>query len=1025
LNGSTAHGPNGVAQAAPPLEPRAPHGATPAAAPAAAAPAAAAPDREQLAQRLLAIVSERTGYPAEMLTLEADLEADLGIDSIKRVEIAGTMVRSLHWPSGGPPDLERLTGSRTLRQVVEQLEAMLASAAGPAPPQPKPGRDQAHPFEDGRSDTRIDRFVVKPVFAPPVTRQAGLSPAGVIVMIDDRSGVGEQLTARLGAEGRRVVRVVPEGPPSSNEGDLLVADIGRPEEVSRLVDQLHDRHGTAAALVHLAALRPGGDPNGVDPGRWRGRLVSDLESLFLLAQALRPDLERAASDGGAAVLAATGLGGTLAADGLGPEFFPGDGGITGFLKTLAREWPSVRVKAVDVDPAAPREVIADDLRSELWADDGVVEVGYRDGQRTALRLAEAPLDSGGSRSPLATDSVVLVTGGARGITAEAAIRLASAYLPTLLLVGRTPPPTGPEPPETAGLTDARALRQALIDRHRGEGRTPPPGRIEDEYRRLLREREVRRNLGRLTECGARAEYLTCDVSDPDAFGDLIARVYRTHGRIDGVIHGAGNIEDKLVHDKSLESFRRVLGAKVYGALTLAGALRPESLRFLVFFGSVSGRFGNRGQADYAAANEILNKLAQQLDRHWPGRVVSINWGPWLSAGMVSPEVRQQFAARGVALIPIEDGCRRLDEELRLGRKGDVEVLIGGVEGPVGEVGADSTAPPLASGGPVGRGVNGERSELPLLAEGAVLSRDGADVIVDRALDLAFDRYLDDHRIDGRPVLPFAVAMELMAEAAAAGWPEYEVLGLRDIRLLRGIVVDGQTCPVRVVCRPSSGPSAPGVGPGSERTLDVAIVSPGTPHRVHYRALVELGQSAGRDTPHGTPSWQPADLTGVGTLPMSLEEAYQMWLFHGPLLQGIAAVEAIGPGGARAALRRSSPRACLGGDPRGQWLIDPVVLDSAFQAQVLWARMHWELTLLPAVVRSYRRVVPSRGGPERSDPGAHDEIRLEMRMAAGNQNPLCNADHYFFDQQGYPLALVTGVEAAGSKALNRLAGGARR
>src|SRR5262249_31726398 len=154
---------------------------------------------------------------------------------------------------------------------------------------------------------------------------------------------------------------------------------------------------------------------------------------------------------------------------------------------------------------------------------------------------------------------------------------------------------------------------------------------------------------------------------------LIDRMYQSHGRIDGVIHGAGIIEDKLIEDKKAESFDRVLRTKALSAFILSRKLRPESLKFLVFFSSVAGRFGNRGQADYAAASEILNKVALDLDRKWPGRIVSINWGPWAKTGMVSSEVRRQFAERGVPLIEPSDGRRALDEELRLGKKGEVEV----------------------------------------------------------------------------------------------------------------------------------------------------------------------------------------------------------------------------------------------------------------------------------------------------------------------------------------------------------------
>jgi NAD(P)-dependent dehydrogenase (short-subunit alcohol dehydrogenase family) len=166
-----------------------------------------------------------------------------------------------------------------------------------------------------------------------------------------------------------------------------------------------------------------------------------------------------------------------------------------------------------------------------------------------------------------------------------------------------------------------------------------------------------------------------DVRDETAFSDLIDQLYQTHGRLDGVIHGAGVIEDKLVKDKSPESFDRVFDTKVDGAFVLSRKLRSDSLKFAVFFTSVAGRFGNRGQGDYAAANEVVNKLAVYLDNRWLGRVVSINWGPWAKQGMVSAELQRQFADRGIELISPSDGCLRLDQELRFGRKGEVEVLL--------------------------------------------------------------------------------------------------------------------------------------------------------------------------------------------------------------------------------------------------------------------------------------------------------------------------------------------------------------
>ena len=188
-------------------------------------------------------------------------------------------------------------------------------------------------------------------------------------------------------------------------------------------------------------------------------------------------------------------------------------------------------------------------------------------------------------------------------------------------------------------------------------------------------------MERLRRTGATVEYHPVDVRDEAAFGALIDSVYDRFGRLDGVIHGAGVVEDRLIKDKTVDLLRRVVSTKLDSAFVLSRKLRPELLKFLVFFSSVSGRFGNRGQGDYAAANEVLNKLAVLLDRDWPAHVVSINWGPW-DAGMVSDELRRQFQQRGVSLVPVEVGCQRLVEEINAGSKGEIEVLICGEDNQV-------------------------------------------------------------------------------------------------------------------------------------------------------------------------------------------------------------------------------------------------------------------------------------------------------------------------------------------------------
>jgi NAD(P)-dependent dehydrogenase (short-subunit alcohol dehydrogenase family) len=236
--------------------------------------------------------------------------------------------------------------------------------------------------------------------------------------------------------------------------------------------------------------------------------------------------------------------------------------------------------------------------------------------------------------PLSDNAVILATGGARGITAELVNELAVKGM-TVILVGRSSEPAA-EADETDGITDTERLRQFLIRRAAGRGRTMTPSLLEQELAGLMRVREIRAHISRLKDKGVNVEYHAADVCSEEEFGTLIDDIYTRHGRLDAVLHGAGIIEDKLLIDKTEESFDRVFDTKVDSSFILWKHIRPDSLRYFIVFSSVAGRFGNIGQADYAAANEALNQIAWHMHRAWKNtRVIAFNWGPWEEVGMAS------------------------------------------------------------------------------------------------------------------------------------------------------------------------------------------------------------------------------------------------------------------------------------------------------------------------------------------------------------------------------------------------------
>ena len=593
------------------------------------APASAEPARETVAPpsmtplaALVATICERTGYPAEMLDPDLDLEADLGIDSIKRIEILGAMRDKLHLqlPNQGPSTLlEELALAKTMRGIVQLLEARMSQPGTTVAT--KVGAPGAPPSEPAPSS--VERYVVElDSIAPPTP--SGVSLAGrVFAITPDELGVAPRLAellARHGAEARFV-----------QPGDEL---------------------GKVDGLLHLGTL-------GADS-------PDAVRSLFTRAQqAIGGDAEW--------IVAATGLGGHFGHHASTRGAPPVAAGVSGFLKSLAKEWPRLRVRAIDLDAGEDPARLADHVFRELVADDGHVDVGYLDGERQTLVVAARASTSPPPPAALTIDeeSVVLLTGGARGITAQIALELARRFGCTLELVGRSPLPADDEDDELRRAVDPAALRRLLVSRIRGAGPSSPAA-IEARCREIRGAREIRATLAAIRAAGATVAYHSVDVRDERTFGALLDELRDRHGRIDGVVHGAGLIEDKLLRDKTLESFDRVFSTKVAGAHALAAKLADEA-RFFVLFSSVSGAFGNRGQTDYAAANDALDKLAHKLHRTVRGRVLSINWGPWRGVGMVRPELEREYERRGVGLISPDAGIESFFDELLVGT--DPQVIL--------------------------------------------------------------------------------------------------------------------------------------------------------------------------------------------------------------------------------------------------------------------------------------------------------------------------------------------------------------
>jgi 3-oxoacyl-(acyl-carrier-protein) synthase/NAD(P)H-dependent flavin oxidoreductase YrpB (nitropropane dioxygenase family)/NAD(P)-dependent dehydrogenase (short-subunit alcohol dehydrogenase family)/acyl carrier protein len=939
--------------------------------PGAPAPAAA-PGREEMSRLLREIVAERTGYPAEMLQGDANLEADLGIDSIKRVEIIAAFRRVLLPDLKEPPadSMERMAAARTLDAIVSEMAGLYGAAAGRPASAPAPAATGAPPAPVVEDDCprMVPRVVDLPGLPPrpdPGKDAAdGAAPRpGTILLTDDGGGLAAAVAARLEAEGRRTVI-------------LSADDLESRESAARAVELARAKGYGLAALLHLAPLAEAPEFPGIDAVAWWARHAVEVRGLLFLIQALAAELKEA-GPAPLTILAATRGGGDFSPRS-GEARHPWRGGVAGLLKVAAREYEHGRFRAVDYD-APPRP---DRLLAELTAP-GPVEVGERGGRRLGLEPCAAPLGDGrvDGPAPLGPGNVVLVTGGARGITAAVAIEIAErSGGATLVLLGRSQPPPPSEPAATAACAEPGEIRRALLDEARRSGTPATPKEIEGRLQRLLADRDIRATFAALRAAGSPVEYHACDVRDPADLERVVRAVLDRHGRIDAVVHGAGVIEDRLIADKTAESFDRVIETKTRPILTLARLLAARPPKRLVLFSSTSGFFGNPGQADYAAANETLNRMARRLGDLWPGRSVALNWGPWSGAGMVTPEVARQFRERGVGMVTVPAGRAAAWREMRA-EGGDVRVLLG----------PGAWNRPAETAGPH----PARRPATPLLESQSVRITPAGSVEARVLLDPMRQPFLDHHRIDGKPVMPLAVALELMTETVAAAAPRgWHVTHIRDLRMFSGILIENGAREIAVMAEPEA-------DGGAERTWRVRIADPKIPARPLYAATVRLAAALPK-----APAAPPLE-TLASACDVSVTDAYDRWTFHGPALQVIEELRRVGVGGIDALVRPSSPRQIAGSASEG-WLIDAAMLDAGPQIATIWSRYHQDVTVLPNRIACYHRYGPLAGPP----------AEVAFRVSTGLDGQTYRGDVWYL-RDGRVLGRIEGLEGSGTLELNRI------
>jgi NAD(P)-dependent dehydrogenase (short-subunit alcohol dehydrogenase family) len=867
------------------------------------------------------VVAEMTGYPPELLDLDLDLEADLGVDTVKQAEVFAA-VRARFGVERD--ETLKLRDFPTLTHVIGWIrDKTTTTPTGPATAPATVTRTVAPAMAGDLAATdRYPRRIPVPVLRPALQQ---CLPTGVILggarvlVVPDGGGVAAAIVQRLGSEGATPLMA------STSDPDALLAQV-----------EAWRAEGRIDGVYWLRALDDEGPVEAMDLDAWRTALRLRVKDLYAVMRRLVDDAPF--------LVSGTCLGGFHGYDDVGATA-PLGGAVTGFTKAYHREQPDTVAKAVDVPLGGAAGAVAEALLGETLRDPGCVEVGHADGRRWSIGLAEAPFTALGAGLPLTEDTVFVVTGAAGSIVSAITANLAQASRGTFHLLDLTPTPD-PADRDLARLVDDRdGLKKDIAARLRERGDRPTPVRIEKELARCERLSAALAAIEAVQAAGGTAHYYPVDLTDGAAVAAVIDQVRSTSGRIDVLLHAAGLEVSRGLSDKEPGEYDLVFDVKADGWFNLLHAAGDLPVGATVCFSSVAGRFGNAGQTDYSAANDLLCKVTSSFRRTRPDtRGLVLDWTAWAGIGMASRgSIPAIMEAAGIEMLRPEAGIAWVRRELTSNTR-DAEVVVAGRLGVM-------TAEANATGGLDPSSI--DTSHAGPMVDAVAAAGVHSGLVVRTTLDPARQPFLDHHRIDGTALLPGVMAVEAFAEVAGLLAPDLAVLAVEDVDFIAPLKFYKdlpRTMTIRATVRRD------GSGLVADCRLEAERTLPGseTPQvTTHQRARVRLGlRQSGTER-----EAVPADDVTPALTPAQVYAAY----FHGPAYQVVGSAWRH-DGGDAARLASSLP---ADHDPAdGDTVLDPRLVELCFQTAGLWEIGHDDRFALPQHVDSIR---PGKPRSESSGP----------------------------------------------------------
>ena len=707
-------------------------------------------DKETIKTDTLQVFSEVTQYPEDMLELDMEMEADLGIDTVKQATILAIL--------GEKYMLEREEGMQlsnypTIGHIIDLIYE-------------KAGTAEMSPGESMIVDT-------EPEMTPEVKSLEFISfeesnlTRQVVVLFEEKLGKKDYdlknkqvwLLGENETEMKKIAAAL-EGK-KANVSLFIFAYGAVQKDIENAVSKFIDGK-SADVIIDSSHIGSVVNFEQLAPGQAHQMLFMNSEARFIFYKNLYGKVNHPAK-----IICLTSIDGSLGYDdAVSNVTDPSFGALIGFYKALRKEWTDLDVKIVDFSTKAMSDDFDDcmtNMISEIEHSGLGVEIAYSNGKRMIVKIDEKEIQSH-QELTFSNKDTFLMTGGGTGITARISLALAEKYPVNFIIVGTV---NLPENIESLARLDDKGLekvKQEIHERLKQNHEKVTPVMINTQFNAIIKSIEIYQNIEKVKNLGRKIEYIACDVRDLERLKDALYKAESSVGQVTVIVHGAGIDKSHTLDQKSVEEFHNVFGVKAKGAYNLMHLCQNNPLKLVVAFSSISGRFGNAAQLDYSAANSFLNYWIKMMAHTRKNiNAVSLIWSGWKDVGIAwrNEFVRQKSEEIGLNFIEMNEGISAFMQEIE-NKTSDREVILHkGLNGFVEE----------------GLAVT-ELHDYPLIDR--VIKKDKEIVRAYRIFSVKRDALIDQHRLGKTPILPAVAYSELAVEYYALQTGKKQHYALRNL-----------------------------------------------------------------------------------------------------------------------------------------------------------------------------------------------------------------------------------------------------